>query len=245
MRQSCGTRSAFTQGGRGDDEGRYRNTSEAAAYLDPSQPGYAGDWIELASSRLYSGWSRLSEALRTGRPQSDIDVTGDSAGHYHVLYAEPERRDEFLRAMRGSSLHAAQEIATRFSWRDYYSVADIGCAEGTFLIEIAQKHPHLHALGFDLQQVASVFQQRVEAHDLVDRLQFQPGDFHKDALPSAQVLVLGRVLHNWDLNTKRVLLAKAFAALPENGALIIYERMIDDARRDNLFALVADSATSS
>jgi hypothetical protein len=114
-----------------DGDGRYRNTSEAAAYLDPSQPGYVGDWIEMASTRLYSGWSRLSEALRTGRSQSDIDSTGDAARHYQVLYAEPERRDRFLRAMSGSSVQAAQEIATRFPWHDYYSVADIGCAEGT------------------------------------------------------------------------------------------------------------------
>jgi hypothetical protein len=66
-----------------------------------------------------------------------------------------------------------------------------------------------------------------------------PGDFLSNPLPSAQVLIFGRVLHSWDLATKKTLLQKAYRALPAGGAVIVYERLIDDDRRVNAAALLA------
>jgi hypothetical protein len=60
----------------------------------------------------------------------------------------------------------------------------------------------------------------------------------KDPLPRADVLVLGHILHDWDLELKRKLVAAAFAALPEGGALIVYNAMIDDDRSQNAFGLL-------
>jgi hypothetical protein len=73
---------------------------------------------------------------------------------------------------------------------------------------------------------------------LGDRLRYYPGDFFADPLPEADVLVMGHILHDWDLDEKRVLLKKAFDALPDGGALIVYEAIIDDERRSNAFGLL-------
>jgi O-methyltransferase domain len=54
----------------------------------------------------------------------------------------------------------------------------------------------------------------------------------------AEALALGRVLHDWDLAEQKRLLAKAYAALPTGGALVIYESLIDDARRHHGFGLL-------
>ena len=56
------------------------------------------------------------------------------------------------------------------------------------------------------------------------------GDFFADPWPEADVLVMGHILHDWDLDEKRTLLQKAYDALPEGGALIVYEAIIDDER---------------
>ena len=69
-------------------------------------------------------------------------------------------------------------------------------------------------------------------------MKFHPGDFFQDPFPAADVVVLGRILHNWDLPTKTMLLAKAYAALPEGGAAIVYERFIDDERRTGAAAML-------
>jgi len=45
--------------------------------------------------------------------------------------------------------------------------------------------------------------------------------------PQAHVLVMGHVLHDWDLDQKRALIGKAYAALPRGGSLIVYETIID------------------
>ena len=49
---------------------------------------------------------------------------------------------------------------------------------------------------------------------------------------------MGHILHDWNLDEKRVLLAKAYEALPAEGALLIYDAIIDDERRRNAFGLL-------
>lgn len=92
--------------------------------------------------------------------------------------------------------------------------------------------------GFDLPPLGPIFDEYVAGFGLQERLRFQPGDFFRDPLPTADVLVMGHVLHDWSLDEKRTLLAKAHAALPAGGALVVYETIIDDARRANAFGLL-------
>lgn len=50
--------------------------------------------------------------------------------------------------------------------------------------------------------------------------------------------MMGHILHDWDLETKRMLLAKSYEALPEGGALLVYDAIIDDERAKNAFGLL-------
>ena len=217
-------------------DGRYANTAETDLYLDRAKPSYVGGMLEMANVRLYPSWARLTDALRTGGPQSEC--RNDEPGLFEVLYADPERLELFLGAMTGLSLPTARAMATAFPWRDYRSFADIGCAQGGLMAEIARAHPHLSGIGFDLPPVGPVFERYAARHGLGERLRFQSGDFFKDPLPRTDVLVMGNILHDWDLKEKRMLVAKAYDALPRGGALIVYDAMIDDDRRENAFGLL-------
>jgi hypothetical protein len=218
-----------------DDIGRYANTPETAQYLDRSKPDYLGGELEFVNAQLYGRWDRLTAALRSGEPQTD---TG-SAGHYVERYADPNARDAFARAMTAATKPIAVALAAQFPWKERRSVVDIGTAQGCLVVEIAKVHSHLRGIGFDLAPLRPAFDQYVDAYHLSDRLRFVAGDFLKEPLPAGDVLVLGRVLHNWDLPTKLMLLAKAYDALPSGGAIIVYERLIDDARRVNSAALLS------
>ena len=218
-----------------DETGRYANGREAALYLDRERRTFVGGYLELCESRMYPSWTLLTEALRSGRPQTGI--TTDDA-QFTALYADETRLAMFLRAMTGSTVIIARNIAARFPWQEYRTFMDVGTAEGALPVEITRAHAHLTGGGFDLAPVKRFFTDLVRAQGLVERLHFVAGDFLVDALPSADVLVMGRILHNWDLDTKKRLLAKAYAALPPGGALIVFERMIDDDRRANLPALL-------
>jgi hypothetical protein len=141
--------------------------------------------------------------------------------------------------MGGGALPVAQALAEKFPWRDYASFADIGTAQGVLPVVIALAHAHLTGSGFDLPALQKLFEDHARQRGVADRVRFLPGDFLSNPLPSAQVLIFGRVLHNWDLATKKTLLQKAYGALPAGGAVIVYERLIDDDRRVNAAALLA------
>jgi hypothetical protein len=218
-----------------DPQGLYSNTPEADAFLDRSKPSYMGGMLEMANARLYPFWGSLTEALRTGRPQNEAKSGGN---FFEALYAEPERLEGFLSAMTGLSLGAARAIAEKFPWSDYRTFIDIGGAQGGLPVQIALAHTHLTGGSFDIPGVGPVFEKYVAQHNLSDRLRFHPGDFFNDKLPSADVLVMGHILHDWDMDEKRMLLKKAFEALPAGGALIVFEALIDDERRQNTFGLL-------
>jgi hypothetical protein len=69
-------------------------------------------------------------------------------------------------------------------------------------------------------------------------VRFATLDFFKEPLPSADVVLMGHILHDWDLPTKRMLIAKAYDALPAGGSLVVFEALIDDAREKNAFGLL-------
>jgi hypothetical protein len=192
--------------------------------------------LEMCNHRLYPFWAHLTEALRTGRPQNE--ARDGSMSLFEALYADPARLKEFLRAMTGLSRGANQAIAGRFPWRTYRTFADIGTAQGDLAVQIALKNPHLEGVGFDLPEIAPIFEEYAEQAGVSGRLRFHSGDFFKDPLPEADVITLGHILLDWYLETKQMLIRKAYEAVPEGGALIVYEAIIDDERRENAFGLL-------
>jgi hypothetical protein len=218
------------------DEDVYANTPETDFFLDKKKPSYIGGFLEMANSRLYPFWGRLTEGLRTGLPQNELK--GGGPGLFEVLYADPARLKEFLAAMTGVSRGANRAIARVFPWKDYKTYVDVGTAQGDLACQIAIANPHLNGIGFDLPEVAPIFEEYVQGLGLSTRLRFQPGDFFKEGLPKADVLIMGHILHDWDLPTKKMLVQKAYEALPDGGAFIVYESIIDDDRSQNAFGLL-------
>jgi hypothetical protein len=217
------------------EEDRYSNTPATELFLDRAKPSYVAGILEMANARLYPFWGSLTEGLRTGAPQNEAKGGGD---FFAALYADPERLAQFARGMSAVSAGAGQAIAAKFPWRDHSSVIDIGCAEGAVPVQIALAHEHVTGGGFDLPPLEPIFDSYVAQFGLGERLSFTAGDFFAGSLPQADVLVMGHILHDWDLEEKRILLKKAYDALPDGGALIVYEAIIDDERRSNAFGLL-------
>ncbi len=215
---------------------QYSNTSDTDLFLDRRKPSYIGGALEMANQRLYPFWGHLTEGLRTGQPQNELKSGGP--GLFEVLYADPARLKGFLSAMTGLSRGANQAIARTFPWKDYAAYADVGTAQGDLAAQIALANPHLRGIGFDLPEVAPIFEEYVEGLGLGDRLAFQAGNFFEHEFPKADVILMGHILHDWDLPTKKMLISKAFAAVPDGGALVVYESIIDNDRSKNAFGLM-------
>jgi len=218
------------------EDGKYRNTQDTDVFLDRDKPSYQGGLLEMLNARLYGFWNDLTEGLRTGEPQNESKTGG--ATLFDAIYNDDQRLRGFARAMTASSMGPAMVMAQAFPWDRYKTLIDIGCAEGCVPVAVAQAHEHITGGGYDLPQIEPLFDEYVAQAGLSDRLSFQTGDFFADELPQADVLVMGRILHDWDMDEKKVLLQKAYAALPDGGALIVYEAIIDDDRRENAFGLL-------
>jgi O-methyltransferase domain/Dimerisation domain len=218
-----------------DASGSYHNTAESELYLDRRKPTYIGGELAYVNARAYPHWHLLTTALKTGKPQSEAS----HASYFPALHADQAKLELFANAMIAGAMLAGQAIAARFPWHRYRTLVDVGAAQGSLLVQIAKAHPHLTGSGFDLPTMQPLFELHVREQGLEHRLRFHPGDFLQDPLPSADVLVFGRVLHNWELATKRQLLRKAYEALPAGGSVIVFERLIDDERRCNVGGLLA------
>jgi hypothetical protein len=216
-------------------DGAYRNTPDADLFLDRAKPTYVGGILEMANARLYGFWGSLTEALKTGKLQNEAKTGGDL---FATLYADPARLRGFLAAMSGISAGAAQAMSAKFPWKSYQTFADVGAAQGMVPVTLARNFSHMRGIGFDLPAVKPIFEEFVAKNGLSDRVTFRAGDFFTDPLPAVDVLIMGHIIHDWDLAQKKVLLGKAHQALPKGGALIVYDAVIDDERRENAFGLL-------
>ena len=222
---------------RGEGSGlEYSNASDAELYLDRNKDSYVGGLLEMANSRLYRFWGNLTQGLRTGEPQNELRDGGLDPFSRSDLDAETFRG--FIQAMTGLSMGSAQALARIFPWERYHTFADVGTAQGGLPVVLVKTHPHLRGIGVDLPKVAPIFEEYVRCHALQDSIQWCAADIWSDPFPRADVIVLGHMLHGWGLERKKVLLQKAFDAVPSGGAVLSYDAIIDDQRQENAFGLL-------
>ena len=218
------------------NEGRYRNTPETNAFLNKESPAYIGGMPEMLNARLFGFWNDLGTALKTGEAQSEAKVHGKPI--FEELYANEAKLGTFLESMSGFQAANFVELAEKFDFSRYQSVSDIGGALALLSRTVASRHAHLTFNTFDLPPVAPLAQEQIDWAGLTDRITVVSGDFFADDLPKADVVTMGNILHDWNLENKKMLIRQAFDALPAGGAFIAIENLIDDARREHAFGLL-------
>jgi 2-polyprenyl-3-methyl-5-hydroxy-6-metoxy-1,4-benzoquinol methylase len=220
------------------EDGKYANTPATDLYLDRHKPTYVGGILEMANQRLYGHWAHLTEALRTGKHQNEAKDAAEGESPFEALYADPARLKVFLAGMTGVSRGANLAIARKIPWKQYRTFADVGTAQGDLAVQVALANPHLQGIGFDLAEVEPIFEEYAEQHGLNGRLRFVAGNFFEDKLPSVDVIIMGHILHDWNLEEKKALLRKAYEAVSPGGAVAAYDTVIDDDRSRNVFGLM-------
>jgi hypothetical protein len=217
-------------------EGKYKNTPETAAFLNKKSPAYIGGLAEMLNARLFGYWNNLGTALKTGQPQNEVKHGGKSI--FSELYANPDSLNQFLDAMTGFQAANFSQLAEKFDFSKYKTVCDVGGALALLSRIVGARHQQLTFNSFDLPPVAPLAQKQIAAAGMEKRITAIAGDFLKDELPKADVVTMGNILHDWNLENKKLLIGKAYAALPDGGVFIAVENLIDDARRENAFGLL-------
>jgi hypothetical protein len=218
------------------DTAKYRNTTETATFLDRNSPAFMGGFLEMAHDRLYKFWGNLVEGLQTGKAQNETKDGGK--GVFEELYSQPERLEQFMDAMAGISAGNFQALAEKFDFSNYKTLTDVGGATGLLSTLVAKHNPNMTCTTTDLPAATEIARRKIEDGGIGDRVKAEPIDFFADKIPSADVVTMGMILHDWNLEKKMMLIRKAYDALPDGGAFIVVENLIDDARRENAFGLM-------
>lgn len=218
------------------ENAQYSNTINTAFFLDRNKPAYIGGVLEMGNDRLYKFWSDLEEGLITGKMQNEAKHT--LGNQFEKLYEDPQRLEQFLEAMAGIQMRAFMAFAKSFDFTKYITFVDIGGATGALSLVVAQYNPHMQAITFDLPAVERVAKSWIEKFNLSERVKTHNGDFFQDDFPKADIITMGNILHDWGYNDKLRLMQKAYSALPEGGAFVVIESIIDDDRRQNVFGLL-------
>jgi hypothetical protein len=221
----------------GDGPGaRYANTPAGTDCLVRGREGYVGGLLEFHNDRQFRLWDNLEEALRTGAPQNEIKHTGRPL--FDELYREPARLEQFMAAMSGNSRPNVAALADRFDFAPYRTLCDVGGAAADLSCAVAARHPHLRCTSFDLPVVEPIARAAIARRGLAERVTTLAGDFFRDPLPRADLITMGMILHDWNLEKKQALIRAAYEALPAGGVFIAVENLIDDQRRENVFGLL-------
>lgn len=203
------------------DAGTYRNTESGERYLVRGRQSYVGGFLERSNRNLYPAYGRLSEALRTGRPQ-----TGSS---FDEVAQNPQILRQFVHMMDALTHTLGPHVVEAHDWTRHKSVLDVGGCRGNLATQIVTAQPHLEGHVFDIPQMQPFFDEFVAETGMTDRVTFHGGSFFEvDELPAADVVVLGHVLHDWDPQQRKDLVALAYAAVNPGGALLVYDRMLED-----------------
>lgn len=211
------------------DNGRYRNGAGPDAFLVRGMSSYIGGFLERSNRNLYPAWGRLSEALRTGESQT--------GSHFDQVIENPKILAQFINSMDAlTRVLGPQLIETYDGWSDYQSVLDVGGCRGNIASQILGAYPHLSGAVFDLPQMEPFFDERVAEQGLTGKVTFHGGSFFTDPLPSADIVMMGHVLHDWNADQRKFLIEKCYDSVNPGGVLVLYDRMLDreSSRVENL-----------
>ena len=219
-------------------EAVYYNSPLSRACLCKDQEYDMSSVFTFIDTRLYKFWSYLAEAVKTGTAQNELVGASSSDLLFTVLCAEAEKVALTADVMANFAKISGEQLLEKFDFSSFKSLCQVGGGNGDLLIAAAKKWPHLQLTLFETPYYENAVKENFKAANLNDKIQFYPGTLFETPLPKADVIIMSLTLHHLDMTKKLNLIQQAYKALPDNGALIVIEYLIDDDRRANLAGLL-------
>lgn len=204
----------------------FSNTSEANQFLIPESPSYMCDHVHynvhpLMLSWMMSGGIKLSESIRTGKPQINYDFSALS-------------EDELTKGFRAThpiALRAGSELATKYDFSSYHTLADVGGGVGGLAIAITEIYPNLKATVVELPKITPITQRFVDEAQAADRVQVIAANLIHDSLEgSYDVAVLRALIQILSQDDAIKVLRNTYKIINPGGIIYILGHILDDSR---------------
>ena len=218
------------------DTAKYSNTLDTDVFLDQAKPSYIGGLLEMQNTQGWEVWAKLGKGLKTGLNQHQVKAGDNSV--FDLFYTDPEQFKNFVEGMTGVQMGNFMALAHKFDFSIYKTMVDVGGSAGVLSALVAKDNPHIQCITFDLPKLEPIANQTIQKFQLEKQVTAMNGDFFKDELPKSDIVTMGNILHDWDEDTKIKLMQTAYDALPNGGAFIAIENIIDNERKQNIFGLM-------
>ncbi len=203
-----------------EDE-RFSNAPVAESYLVPDRPESMVTWVSLIGSWTQT-FSHLAESVRTGKPaEVPEEHLGGSADYTR----------QFIIGMHDYAMGPGRELARHLDLGGRTRLLDVGGGPGTYSILLAEQHPEISCVIFDLPDVVELAQEVIASHGLDGRVSTSPGDYHSDEFPRGyDVVLVSNTLHQEDWESCRRILDQAYASLEPGGLVVIHAMFLNEDR---------------
>lgn len=212
------------------DEALYANEPVASSFLCRASEHALVGYILYSNDVLFPLWNHLEDAIREGTPRWEQEF-GSKATIFDHFFRTQEAKRTFLQGMHGFGLLSSPKVVEAFDLSRFRRMVDLGGATGHLAIAACECYPQLHAVVFDLPEVIETARDYInKSGSLSERVSVMAGNFFHDELPEADLVAVGRILHDWSDVKVRQLLAKIFLRLPTGGAVLIAEKLLDEKK---------------
>ena len=207
--------------------GVYRNDAVAETYLYAGSAHSLRGYVRYSDEALYGMWGHLDDAVREGthRWKQSFGLEGPI---FSAFFRSEEAMRDFLMGMHGFGMLTSPRVVGAFDLSRFRRLVDLGGATGHLAIAACERYAELRAVVFDLPRTTALAQEQVAKSAAHQRIEVVAGDFFEDELPEADLYYVGRILHDWTEAKIERLLGRVFARLPEGGALLIGEKLLEE-----------------
>ncbi|XP_056152146.1 acetylserotonin O-methyltransferase 2 [Lampris incognitus] len=214
----------------------YSSTDVANLYLAKGSAKSLHDMILYQSQTIYPLWSNMVDAVREGKNQNERTFGLPAEDIFQAIYRSEEEMLKFMGLMNSSWVLDGQDIATAFNLSSFKTVVDLGGCSGAFARVMAKAYPSSSVTVFDLPQVVETAQKHFSEED--DTIIFQAGDFFDGDIPSADLYILARIIHDWNEDKCLKLLKKVYENCQPGGGILLVEAMLFENRRGPVMAQI-------
>ncbi|XP_015704070.1 acetylserotonin O-methyltransferase [Coturnix japonica] len=207
----------------------YRNTEISNIYLTKSSPKSQYHIMMYYSNTVYLCWHYLADAVREGRNQYERAFGISSKDLFGAMYRSEEEMLKFLAGQNSIWSICGRDVLTAFDLSPFTQICDLGGGGGALAQECVFLYPNCTVTIYDLPKVVQVARERLVPPE-ERRIAFHEGDFFKDSIPEADLYILSKILHDWDDEKCRQLLAEVYKACRPGGGVLLVESLLNDDR---------------
>ncbi|GAC1449529.1 MAG: class I SAM-dependent methyltransferase [Isosphaeraceae bacterium] len=218
---------------------QYQNTPPASAFLTSTSPQRLTGYIHFSNDVMWKMWANLEDAVREGSHRWKQTYGWDGPIFANFFRTEELKR-EFLMAMHGYGLISSPSVVEASELGRFRHLVDLGGATGHLAVAACERHPDLRAVVFDLPDVVPLAVEITSSSPAASRIEVVAGDFFTDPLPEGDLYSLGRILHDWAESKILELLGRIHQRLPNGGAVLIAEKLVNDDRSGPRWAQMQD-----